>query len=660
MCGLTGFLWNPKLTSPDIDRQLMLMSEAIKHRGPDDFGRWFDASLGVAIAHQRLSVLDLSFAGHQPMHSSSGRFTIAFNGEIYNHKDLKNELVGKTKCSIEWRGHSDTEILLACFEEWGVDLTLEKLIGMFSISLWDSVDHAMYLIRDRMGEKPMYYGISNDVFIFGSELKAIRAFKGFVAKVDRNSLSMLLKYSYIPSPFSIYKDVKKLPPGTYVKIGMKDLDCLFKTFPEPVKYWSIKDIIDKKGPHISSNLTLEKGAEALEELLQESVNLQMEADVPLGVFLSGGVDSSLVAALMQAESANKIKTFSIGFDEQEYNEAEYAKSVAQHLGTEHTEFYVTPDEALKVIPMLPSLFDEPFADSSQIPTFLVSKMAKKYVSVAVSGDGADELFGGYTRYVWANKIWKNIRKAPYFIRYGLSKFITTIPPRCWDIFFTSLFYLSFNSFKLTHSTDKIYKFSNILRAKNLNDLYDKLISQWADPDRVVLGAASEGLLPIHENIEAIEDFEHQMMYLDSMAYLPDDILVKVDRASMGVSLETRAPFLDHRIVEYSWQVPLFLKINNTGSKLILRKILHKYVPDELIDRPKMGFGVPIDSWLRGPLREWAERLISESRLENEGFFEASVIREKWKDHLSGKRNWQHHLWSVLMFQAWLEEQKDIQ
>jgi asparagine synthase (glutamine-hydrolysing) len=657
MCGLTGFLWGRDSKIGSVSSQLKSMTEAIRHRGPDDTGTWVDDKAKVAIGHRRLSILDLSSAGHQPMVSKSKRYVIAFNGEIYNHNELRDQLAKLSSYSLDWSGHSDTETLLMCFEVWGVEQTLSKLVGMFAISLYDIEEELFYLIRDRMGEKPLYYGWNNGIFLFGSELKSIKSFSSFSAEVDRNALALFLKYDYIPVPFSIYKGISKLPQGSFLKLKMENNQWKQDFVPDSISYWSMAEVVDtRKRTHDLVNGDKD-ATEKLDHLLGKSIRQQMISDVPLGAFLSGGVDSSVVVALMQKQAIGKVKTFTIGFNEKQYNEAEYAKAVAHHLGTEHTELYVSPENAMDIIPCLPQIYDEPFADSSQIPTLLVSKMARQHVSVSLSGDGGDEIFGGYNRYLMANRAWKNMEKVPLTLRKYFSKGITSISPKIWGGIINGASGVLPTSLKITHPGDKVYKLADMLSSRNIDDVYDGLVSHWKNPFEIVIGCTSQ-LDTINESMKIL-DFnnpENKMMYLDSITYLPDDILTKVDRAAMGVSLETRAPFLNHNVVEFAWQLPFDMKIRNNEGKWILRQVLDKYVPRKLIDRPKMGFGVPIDSWLRGPLRDWAESLLSESRLRQEGFFHPEPIRKIWNEHLSGHRNWQYHLWSVLMFQAWLEDQ----
>jgi asparagine synthase (glutamine-hydrolysing) len=665
MCGLTGFYQPGGFSAADAKALATAMAQRIVHRGPNDSGVWTDADAGLALAHRRLSIIDLSPAGHQPMLSTSGRYVLVFNGEIYNHLRLRRELEAGNfhphpqrgreislggGGNVAWRGHSDTETLLAGFEMWGLKATLKKTVGMFAIALWDRAERTLTLARDRVGEKPLYYGWQGGIFLFGSELKALKAHPAFTGEIDRDALSFLLRHNYLPAPYSIYKGIRKLPPGTYLNLLIGQRES------EPVPYWSLREVAERGQTQPFAGSETE-AVTALEALLLESIGLQMIADVPLGAFLSGGVDSSTVVALMQAQSSRPVKTFTIGFHEEGYNEAEHARAVARHLGTEHTELYVTPEQARAVIPQLPALYDEPFADSSQIPTFLVSQLAKQHVTVSLSGDAGDELFGGYNRYFWATAIWRKLGRMPVSLRKmaagGLSIFSTPAWNRCYALVAGRLPL----RLGVVQPGDKIHKLAEILAASSPEEMYRGLVSHWKHPANVVIGATEPPtVLTDQSSWPAIHDFEQRMMYLDAMSYLPDDILVKVDRAAMGVSLETRVPLLDHRVVEYAWQLPLSMKIRGGQGKWILRQVLYKYVPKELMERPKMGFGVPIDSWLLGPLREWAEALLDEARLKRESFFNPVPIRHKWREHLSSERNWQYYLWDVLMFQAWLEAQ----
>lgn len=623
------------------------MSASIVSRGPDDCGVWLDAEAGVALAHRRLSILDLSPAGHQPMLSASGQYVIAFNGEIYNHLELRAE-VEKIGSTVKWRGHSDTETLLAGFEAWGIEATLKKAVGMFALALWDRSARTLTLARDRLGEKPLYYGWQGDTFLFASELKALKAHPAFQGKIDRDSLALMLRHNYIPAPYSIYQGIRKLLPGTSLHLvpGKRE--------GKPVPYWSLCEVAERGQAQPFAGNEAEAIA-TLERLLLESISLQMIADVSLGAFLSGGVDSSTVVALMQAQSSRPVKTFTIGFHEAGYDEAGYARAVAQHLGTEHTELYVTSEQTRAVIPQLPALYDEPFADSSQIPTFLISQLARRHVTVSLSGDAGDELFGGYNRYLWAASIWRKLGRIPVPLRQLAADSVSMLSTQSWNRLYALVSMMLPLRLRVSRLGDKLHKLAEILAASSPEGIYWDLVSHWKHPTHIAIGTIEPPtVLTERSTWPALRDFEQRIMYLDAMSYLPDDILAKVDRAAMGVSLETRVPLLDHRVVEFAWQLPLSMKIRQGQGKWILRQVLYKYVPKELIERPKMGFGVPIDSWLRGPLQEWAEALLDASRLKREGFFNPAPIRQKWREHLSGERNWQYYLWDVLMFQAWLE------
>jgi len=651
MCGITGAV-DLRFRTSEIELNAIVrrMADTLIHRGPDDGGTWADANVGVALGHRRLSILDLSPEGHQPMRSASGRFVIVFNGEIYNYKIIRAELE-KEHASVTWRGHSDTEVILAAVQHWGLVVAVAKFVGMFAFALWDRELRVLYLVRDRLGEKPLYYGWVNGVFLFGSELKALRAHPRWQGEIDRNAIALFLRHNYIPAPYSIYQDVYKLKPGAILSLCLDESQSGSKNEPQPVSYWSAKEVAERGVLESFSEMEL---VERLDHLLREAVAGQMVADVPLGAFLSGGVDSSTIVALMQVQSTRPVKTFSIGFREAGYDEAVYAKAVARHLGTEHTELYVSPDEAMAVIPRLPTLYDEPFSDSSQIPTFLVSQLARRHVTVSLSGDGGDELFGGYNRYFWGRRIWRNIGWMPCWLRSAVARGLESVSPHSWDRLFNMAGPFLPNGIKQGAPGDKLHKLAEILAVDGPETMYQKLVSHWNVPTRLVLDSMEPPTcLTDRSQWARLPDFTQRMMFLDMISYLPDDILAKVDRASMGASLESRIPLLDHRIVEFAWQVPLSMKLRHNGGKWLLRQVLYKYVPRELIDRPKMGFGVPIDKWLRGPMRDWAEALLDERRLHDEGFFDPKQIREKWTEHLSGERNWQYYLWDVLMFQAWL-------
>jgi asparagine synthase (glutamine-hydrolysing) len=654
MCGIVG-TWGQ---ASGKDEVLGRAVRRLVHRGPDDVGLWTDINGGVALGHSRLSILDLSAAGHQPMLSACGRYVTVFNGEIYNHLKLRAVLENAALLSsppqargergLAWRGHSDTETLLACVAAWGIDRTLRATEGMFAFALWDRQERKLILARDRLGEKPLYYGYLARTFAFASELKALQELPGFAAEIDRSAVALLMRYSYIPAPHCIYHGLAKLPPGTWLEIAGDS--ARQRRMPPPRVYWSAEEAaLDG----VSNQFTFESDGQAvaaLETELSRAVAGQMSADVPLGAFLSGGVDSSTVVALMQAQSSSPVKTFSIGFREAGYNEAIHAAAVARHLGTEHTELYLSPQDALAVIPKLPSIYDEPFSDSSQIPTCLIAQLTREQVTVALSGDGGDELFGGYTRYFLAARRWEKIERMPETLRRFAARAILGLPSRGWDKFYQLLAPLIPEDRRWTMPGDKLHKGAGLLSASDGMALYRGLVSHW-DPAGVVLGT-DEPLTHLAHPPMALPTLTEQMMLLDTLSYLPDDILVKVDRAAMAVSLETRVPLIDHRVFEFAWRLPLHYKVRDGTGKWLLRQVLYKHVPPGLVVRPKMGFGVPIDSWLRGPLREWAEDLLCEARLRRDCYFRPEPIRRKWSEHLSGRANWQYHLWDVLMFQAW--------
>ncbi len=651
MCGFAGFLQQTSVVSAEsMSLAVRRMARALQHRGPDDAGAWIDAEAGIALGHQRLAIIDLSAEGHQPMTSASGRYVIAFNGEIYNFPDLRKDLQAD---GFTWRGHSDTEVMLAAFERWGVEEALRRFNGMFAFALWDRDERLLHLARDRLGEKPLYYGWLGQTLLFGSELKSLREHPSWRGDIDRDALTAYLRHNYVPAPYSIYRGVSKLPAGHHLVVSAARRESM----PQPRAYWSMRQAAEEGAAH-----PLPDGdgsaVDALESLLLDAVKIRTVADVPVGVFLSGGVDSSTVAALMQAQSTQRVKTFSIGFDEEGYNEAPFAKAVARHLRTDHTELYVTPAEALGVIPRLPDIYDEPFSDASQIPTLLVSQLARQQVTVALSGDGGDEFFCGYVRYFWGRRIWNKIRHVPYGMRNVVGAALRSVSPQRWDEVLRRVARITRSTNLGEVTGDRVHKLADVLAVPSAEALYLGLVSHWDDPAAVVRGAREPAtVLTDRSQWASLDDFTHRMMYLDSMSYLPDDILVKVDRASMAVSLESRVPLLDHRVVEFAWRLPLSMKIRGDQGKWLLRQVLYRYVPQSLIERPKMGFGVPIDAWLRGPLRDWAEELLSEHRLRDDGFFDPLPIRQKWAEHLSGGRNWQYWLWDILMFQAWLDRER---
>jgi asparagine synthase (glutamine-hydrolysing) len=649
MCGLTGFFSPGGIRHRDAAGVIERMRDTLAHRGPDDAGVWLDPDAGIALGHRRLSIVDLSPAGHQPMASAAGRYLLAFNGEIYNHLGIRSELEDAGGVPGGWRGHSDTETLLAAIEAWGLEPALRRCVGMFALALWDRQQRVLSLARDRMGEKPLYYGWQGGTLLFGSELKSLQRHPGFRAEINRDALPLYLRHGYIPAPWSIWKGILKLVPGTIVQLGEGDSGG----FPEPVPYWSLEDAIraGQDDPFVGSD---EEAVAALESRLTDAVAGQMMADVPLGAFLSGGIDSSTVVALMQTQSSRPVKTFTIGFGEAGYNEAEHARAVAEHLGTEHTELYVSSQQARELIPELQNLYDEPFGDSSAIPTHLVSRLARSHVTVSLSGDGGDELFGGYGRYFnhKAERIWRTTRAIPGPVRNAVGNIlqsrVTTVADELLHAARSALRRPSEST--LRGRVDFMMALSTCATSA---DFYRMMLSQWHWPP------AAEGAEPVdaapqvrfHSSLpEPVE----RMMFTDSLSYLPDDILVKVDRAAMGVSLETRVPLLDHRVVELAWRLPFSMKVRGGQGKWLLRQLLYRHVPRRIIDRPKMGFGVPVDQWLRGPLRDWAEDLLAESRLVQQGLLDPKPIRARWKQHLGARQNWRDSLWLVLMFQAWIE------
>lgn len=645
MCGFGGY-YSPNRQPVAVAEH---MAAILHHRGPDDAGVWQDDANGLVLVHRRLAILDLSPAGHQPMHSASGRYVLVFNGEIYNHLELRQKL-----SLPAWRGSSDTETLLACIEQWGIEPSLQCSTGMFAIALWDRQQRILTLARDRMGEKPLYYGWQHNTFLFGSELKALKAHPDFAGEVNRDALALLLRHNDIPAPFSIYQGIWKLPAGTYLSLQPDQPGQARQQ--QPVAYWSLRDVVQvtRQNPFTGTD---RQAVDVLEHTLSDAIQRQQLADVPLGAFLSGGVDSSIVVALMQATSARPVNTFTIGLSSDQYNEAGHAKTVAEHLGTQHTELYVSAEDALGVIPHLPTLYDEPFADASQIPTYLVTRLASQHVTVALSGDGGDELFAGYNRYMWVQRIWSRIGWLPMPLRRQITQLLTLLPVHQWDRLNRLTQAIQPKRLHSVQLGDKLYKLAaRIGNIHSLDELYYRLVSTWQDPEPVVHHSREpRTLLTSPAEWPDLPDSRERMMYLDSMTYLPDDILTKVDRAAMGNSLETRVPLLDHHVVELAWRLPLHLKIRHGQSKWVLRQVLYRHVPEKLINRPKMGFAIPLDDWLRGPLRDWAEHLLDEQRLQQQGFFNPAPIRQRWQQHLAQSCNGAYSLWSVLMFQAWLEQ-----
>jgi asparagine synthase (glutamine-hydrolysing) len=651
MCGISGFLSPARdANEKSLRATAAAMAAAIAHRGPDASDTWADAEAGLAFGHRRLSIIDLSQAGAQPMTSTDGRYVLSYNGEVYNFPDLRTELEGKGHA---FRGHSDTEVVLAGIVEWGLEAALARCVGMFAISLWDRQSRTLSLVRDRLGIKPLYYGWSGGVFMFGSELAALKAHPAFRATIDLDVLALYMMRNCVPAPHTIHHGIKKLMPGTILTLPAASAPGAEPTL---TSFWSLSAVAARGAadPFQGSEAEATDQAEAL---LREAVGDRMVADRPLGVFLSGGIDSSTVAALMQDISETPVKTFSIGFKDAGYNEAEDAKAVAAHLGTEHTELYVDAGKALDVVPNLARIFDEPFADSSQVPTYLVSEMARRDVVVCLSGDGGDEMFGGYNRYLWVDGIARRSRALPGPLRGLAAAAMTSLAPDTWDSLFRTLGPMLPGRLRQRNPGDKLHKMAGIFTAGDPHKIYQGLVGHWQPGDQVVREAtAPETIVERPGDWPELPGFTEQMMHLDGATYMADDILTKVDRASMAVSLEARVPLLDHRVVEFAWRLPLALKTGGGVGKRVLRNVLSRHVPNALIERPKMGFALPIHDWLRGPLRDWAEALLDETRLRQEGFFDPVPVREKWRQHLSGQRNWQHHLWDVLMFQAWLEEQ----
>lgn len=642
MCGITGF-WNGGISQDSGLSILQRMTDVIRHRGPDGDGAWFDQQAGLALGHRRLSIIDLSNAGSQPMTSHSGRYVLVYNGEIYNHRALRSELV-EVDPSIEWRGHSDTEVVLAAFDRWGITQTLERLNGMFAFALWDCHRQVLTLARDRMGEKPLYYSRMGQTFLFGSELKSLKAHPNFTAQIDKRALTSFFRFNYIPAPLSIWQDVLKLPAACYVEVSEAG-----RKISEPQLYWSFRDAaVRGVSDPLPEGTEL---ADQIEALLKDAVGLRMEADVPLGAFLSGGVDSSTIAALMQVQSSRPIKTYTIGSDNPQYNEAEHARAVADHLGTDHTSIYISGDDAMAKIPQLPFIWDEPFADSSQIPTLLVSELARRHVTVSLTGDGGDELFGGYNRYITGMKLWNFGAKLPSPVRRALAHALQDPALAKGSV---ALMKLLPTRHRVLNLAGRLPKIGQILDQHTPDAVYSRLIAQCDDPAAFVIDGVDSS---VGNNVSpAFVDFRQQMIYRDTTTYLSDDILVKLDRAAMAVSLEGRVPFLDHRLVELAWRVPMSAKIKGGTGKHILRHILYRHVPRELIERPKMGFAVPVGDWLKGPLREWAESLLNAPRLQKEGLLNVGKVRSVWENHLAGTEINVPNLWALLMFQAWLDSQ----
>ncbi len=637
MCGIAGVLTSVGSAREPLERNATAMADSIAHRGPDDHGLWSDAEPGIALTHRRLSIVDLSPAGHQPMTSADGRFVITYNGEVYNFQDLRTELEAR---GVKFRGASDTEVMLEAFAAYGIEATVKRLIGMFAIGVWDRHSRTLTLIRDRLGIKPLYWAKLGEIFLFASELKALRAYPGWAPRIDRGAVAAFMRHNYVPAPHSIYSGVNKLEPGRMLTLPWHGEASI-------TQYWDVRAVA-RAGLADPLRLSNTELTDQLETLLRDAVRRRMVADVPVGAFLSGGIDSSTVVALMQAANAGPVRTYSIGFDIAGYNEAPHAAEVARHLHTEHTELIVTSKEALDVIPRLPDLYDEPFADSSQIPTYLVSAMTRKHVTVALSGDGGDELFGGYNRYQLAQRFWRNLSLLPRPLRNGLARTLRSLPAERW----LQLSNLLPERMRPAQVGDKLHKLASVLALDDASAIYRRLVTHW-EPG-TIMPCTEETKGPLWDNSVA-EDFPgllERLQFLDLVTYLPDDILTKVDRASMAVALEARVPLLDHRVVEFAWRIPRQSLVRDGVSKWPLRQVLYRHVPRELVERPKMGFGIPLGNWLRGPLRDWAETLLSETSLRDGGFFDCGVVRRFWADHLDGTHNHQYLLWDVLMFESW--------
>ncbi|MEM1047826.1 MAG: asparagine synthase (glutamine-hydrolyzing) [Pseudomonadota bacterium] len=639
MCGITGFVTFRPGDAARLEAQARAMSDAIAYRGPDSDGVWVDEEAGFATGHRRLAIVDLSEAGAQPMISADERYVLCYNGEVYNAEDLRAELSGY---GINYRGHSDTEVILEAWARWGPRQTVEKLIGMFTLCVWDRRDKRMWLVRDRLGIKPLYWGRFGDLLLFGSELKALRAHPDWPVEVDYDAIAAYLRLAYIPAPRSIYRGIQKLLPGTILEIAPGEA-------PRIETYWSLDEVV-RTGTADRFSGSDEEAEEALEALLGDAVKRRMIADVPLGAFLSGGIDSSCVAALMQAGESRPVRTFSIGFAEDGYDEAPHARAVAEHLGTDHTELYVDPVTAQDVIPRLPFIYDEPFADVSQIPTFLVSEMTRRDVTVALSGDGGDELFGGYNRYLQGARLDKWLTRLPEPVRAAVRCALTSVSPARWDQVFAALP----ARMRPQNPGNKMHKLAGALKA-DADQAYLQFLTQWPAPETLLHKGKEPAFLTDDPGVKTlVPDTIERMQFIDAKTYMVDDILTKVDRASMSVALEARVPILDHRVVEFAWRLPAAMKIRDGKGKWLLRRVLSRHVPDRLIDRPKMGFGVPIEHWLRGPLRDWAENLLSPAALTDNGL-NPHPIRAKWEAHQSGRENQQYPLWTLLMLQSWFAE-----
>lgn len=645
MCGITGFWQRRALSDERVRERIESMTNGLVHRGPDDSGAWWDVTEGVALGHRRLSILDLSPEGRQPMVSATGRYVVTFNGEIYNFSVLRKELESAGIAPPRFRGHSDTEVLLACFEAWGVVASIERLVGMFAFAVWDVRERTLSLVRDRLGIKPLYVAAVDGGIAFGSELKALVAHPGFKRQLDRDSVRAYVQVACVPGTRCIYRNARKVAPGTLLRLGAPALESAVET-----AFWSAESVArDGLGSPFQGDDV--EAVDEVERVLSEAIRLRMIADVPLGAFLSGGIDSSTVVALMQAQSSRPVRTFSIGNESAYYDESASAARVAAHLGTDHTELVVTAGHARDAIPGLARMYDEPFADSSQIPTFLVSKLARGSVTVALSGDGGDEVFGGYNRYIWGPPLWRALSLAPVTPRRWLAAWLRSMPPERWDKVFDSCPAVLP---RVRRPGQQVHKLASTMAATSLEALYAALRVQWS-PDTVRGIDGDNRAVPWPP--DALESYDpcSRFMLLDLLSYLPDDILTKVDRASMAVGLEARVPLLDHRVVEFAWHLPLSMKTRGRTGKWALRQVLRRHVPDALVDRPKMGFIIPVGEWLRGPLRSWAEELLEPRRLDEAGIFDTATIRARLDEHLRGTRDWGQALWVILMFEQWRQE-----
>jgi asparagine synthase (glutamine-hydrolysing) len=627
------------------------MTDRLAHRGPDAAGYWTYASAGVAFGHRRLSILDLSQAGAQPMRSECGRFTVTFNGEIYNHLDIRSELEA-AGAAPNWRGHSDTETLLYAVRRWGVEAALQRFSGMFAFALWDGRDRTLTLARDRFGEKPLFYGWCGRDLVFASELKALATHPAWSPSLDRAAMTSFMRYAYVPAPSTIWDGIRKLPSGSFVTFFS---DVRPGVMPVSKPYWSLRETVVAAQ---AKRVTDEREATAeLQRLLSIAIKRQCLSDVPLGAFLSGGIDSSMIVALMQAQSTQPVRTFTIGFSEDVFDEAKEARKVASHLGTSHTELYVDPETARNVIPKLPEMYDEPFADSSQIPTHLVSALARQHVTVALSGDAGDELFGGYSRHIWGGELNARFAAMPMAIRRMLGVLLRAVSPEPAGTIARLAAPLLPSRFNVRRAGDQAAKLARIVGSASLDHMYEELCSIDNDPVQTILHGAEDTSWAAGEmdKVKVELDPLDRMTLADSLSYLTDDILQKVDRAAMAVGLETRVPFLDRDVVEFAAKVSPGLKVRDGRGKWLVRQVLHQYVPPNLVERPKTGFSIPIEDWLRGPLKPWAGDLLSPARLQAEGLFNAGRVTAMMAEHMSGRRNHGHWLWNVLMAQAWCDE-----